>query len=199
MRGSKVLIEGASATVLAGQKVGIIGRNGCGKSTLFAAIQGELAPELGSISVPKNLKIAAVAQKTPALSISAMDYVMQGDKTVQELLKRREAAYASNLGEKIALVEDELGIAGYWTLKARTGSLLLGLGFSPDELDKPVKEFSGGWRMRLNLAQALIYKSDLLLLDEPTNHLDLDTVLFLQNYLRSYEGILYVSPTIVIS
>ena len=85
MRGSKVLIEGASATVLAGQKVGIIGRNGCGKSTLFAAIQGELAPELGSISVPKNLKIAAVAQKTPALSISAMDYVMQGDKTVQEL------------------------------------------------------------------------------------------------------------------
>ena len=163
MRGSKVLIEGASATVLAGQKVGIIGRNGCGKSTLFAAIQGELAPELGSISVPKNLKIAAVAQKTPALSISAMDYVMQGDKTVQELLKRREAAYESNLGEKIALVEDELGIAGYWTLKARTGSLLLGLGFSPDELDKPVKEFSGGWRMRLNLAQALIYKSDLLL------------------------------------
>ena len=115
---------------------------------------------------------------------------MQGDKTVQELLKRREAAYASNLGEKIALVEDELGIAGYWTLKARTGSLLLGLGFSPDELDKPVKEFSGGWRMRLNLAQALIYKSDLLLLDEPTNHLDLDTVLFLQNYLRSYEGTL---------
>ena len=190
MRGSKVLIEGASATVLAGQKVGIIGRNGCGKSTLFAAIQGELAPELGSISVPKNLKIAAVAQKTPALSISAMDYVMQGDKTVQELLKRREAAYASNLGEKIALVEDELGIAGYWTLKARTGSLLLGLGFSPDELDKRVKEFSGGWRMRLNLAQALIYKSDLLLLDEPTNHLDLDTVLFLQNYLRSYEGTL---------
>lgn len=190
MRGSKVLIEGASATVLSGQKVGIIGRNGCGKSTLFAAIQGEVAPEQGSIGVPKNLKIATVAQKTPALSTSALDYVMQGDKTVQELLARREAAYASNAGEKIALIEDELGMAGYWTLKARTGSLLLGLGFSTDELDKPVKEFSGGWRMRLNLAQALIYKSDLLLLDEPTNHLDLDTVLFLQNYLRNYDGTL---------
>ena len=178
------------ATILAGQKVGIIGRNGCGKSTLFAAIQGEITPELGSIGVPKNLKIATVAQKTPALEISAIDYVMQGDKTVQQLLKQREAAYQQDSGEKIALIEDELGIAGYWTLKPRAGALLFGLGFGPDELEKPVKEFSGGWRMRLNLAQALIYKSDLMLLDEPTNHLDLDTVLFLQNFLKSYEGTL---------
>lgn len=190
MRGTKTLIEGASATILAGQKVGIIGRNGCGKSTLFAAIQGEITPELGSIGVPKNLKIATVAQKTPALEISAIDYVMQGDKTVQLLLKQREAAYQQDSGEKIALIEDELGIAGYWTLKPRAGALLFGLGFGPDELEKPVKEFSGGWRMRLNLAQALIYKSDLMLLDEPTNHLDLDTVLFLQNFLKSYEGTL---------
>lgn len=190
MRGTKTLIEGASATILAGQKVGIIGRNGCGKSTLFAAIQGEITPELGSIGVPKNLKIATVAQKTPALEISAIDYVMQGDKTVQQLLKQREAAYQQDSGEKIALIEDELGIAGYWTLKPRAGALLFGLGFGPDELEKPVKEFSGGWRMRLNLAQALIYKSDLMLLDEPTNHLDLDTVLFLQNFLKSYEGTL---------
>ena len=190
MRGTKTLIEGASATILAGQKVGIIGRNGCGKSTLFAAIQGEITPELGSIGIPKNLKIATVAQKTPALEISAIDYVMQGDKTVQQLLKQREAAYQQNSGEKIALLEDELGIAGYWTLKPRAGALLFGLGFGPDELEKPVKEFSGGWRMRLNLAQALIYKSDLMLLDEPTNHLDLDTVLFLQNFLKSYEGTL---------
>lgn len=190
MRGTKVLIEGASATILQGQKVGIIGRNGCGKSTLFAAIQGELAPDLGSIGIPKNLKIATVAQKTPALSIAALDYVMQGDKTIAALLARREEAYAHNLGEKIALIEDELGMAGYWTLKARAGSLLFGLGFGPDELEKPIKEFSGGWRMRLNLAQALIYQSDLLLLDEPTNHLDLDTVLFLQNFLKNYEGTL---------
>ena len=190
MRGTKVLMENASATILAGQKVGIIGRNGCGKSTLFAAIQGEIAPELGSIGIPKNLKIATVAQKTPALTISALDYVMQGDKTVNALLQERNKAYDSNDGEKIALIEDELGVAGYWTLKARTGALLLGLGFGTNELERPVKEFSGGWRMRLNLAQALIYKSDLLLLDEPTNHLDLDTVLFLQNYLKNYEGTL---------
>ncbi|HIV56244.1 MAG TPA: ATP-binding cassette domain-containing protein [Candidatus Anaerobiospirillum stercoravium] len=190
MRGTKVLIEGASATILQGQKVGIIGRNGCGKSTLFAALQGELAPDLGSIGIPKNLKIATVAQKTPALSIAALDYVMQGDKTISALLDRRAEAYAHNLGEKIALIEDELGMAGYWTLKARAGSLLFGLGFGPDELEKPIKEFSGGWRMRLNLAQALIYQSDLLLLDEPTNHLDLDTVLFLQNFLKNYEGTL---------
>lgn len=193
MRGSKTLIEGANATVLQGQKVGIIGRNGCGKSTLFAAIQGEIASELGSISIPRNLKISSVSQKTPALDTFAIDYVMQGDKTVQEILKRREQAYQSNqdnAGEKIALIEDELTTADYWTLKSRSGALLFGLGFAKEELEKPVKEFSGGWRMRLNLAQALIYKSDLLLLDEPTNHLDLDTVLYLQNYLKNYEGTL---------
>lgn len=190
MRGTKVLIEGASATILQGQKVGIIGRNGCGKSTLFAAIQGELTPDLGTIGIPKNLKIATVAQKTPALPTPAIEYVMQGDKTVSSLLSRRDAAYAANDGEKIALIEDELGVAGFWTLKARAGSLLFGLGFGPDELEKPIAEFSGGWRMRLNLAQALIYQSDLLLLDEPTNHLDLDTVLFLQNFLKNYEGTL---------
>ena len=190
MRGTKVLIEGASATILQGQKVGIIGRNGCGKSTLFAAIQGELVPDLGTIGIPKNLKIATVAQKTPALPTPAIEYVMQGDKTVSSLLSRRDAAYAANDGEKIALIEDELGLAGFWSLKARAGSLLFGLGFGPDELEKPIAEFSGGWRMRLNLAQALIYQSDLLLLDEPTNHLDLDTVLFLQNFLKNYEGTL---------
>lgn len=190
MRGTKVLIESASATILQGQKVGIIGRNGCGKSTLFAAIQGELTPDLGTIGIPKNLKIATVAQKTPALPTPAIEYVMQGDKTVSSLLSRRDAAYAANDGEKIALIEDELGVAGFWTLKARAGSLLFGLGFGPDELEKPIAEFSGGWRMRLNLAQALIYQSDLLLLDEPTNHLDLDTVLFLQNFLKNYEGTL---------
>lgn len=190
MRGTKVLVDQTSTTIMQGQKVGIIGRNGCGKSTLFAAIQGDVAVESGSIGVPKGLKIATVAQKTPALEISALDYVMQGDKTVQELLARRDKAYADNDGEKIALIEDELGTAGYWSLKARTGSLLFGLGFGPSELEKKVKEFSGGWRMRLNLAQALIYKSDLMMLDEPTNHLDLDTVLFLQNFLKNYEGTL---------
>lgn len=188
MLGSKYLLENASASIFPGQKVGIIGRNGCGKSTLFAAIKGEIAPELGSLTVPRNFKISAVSQQTPSLDISALDYVKQGDKDLTELLAQKEKAYAENNGEKIALIEDKLGIAGAWTIDSRAKILLHGLGFAEDEMQKAVKEFSGGWRMRLNLAQALIYKSDVLLLDEPTNHLDLDTIIFLENYLKSFEG-----------
>lgn len=188
MRGSKYLLENASANIFPGQKVGIIGRNGCGKSTLFAAIKGEIAPELGSLTVPRNFKISAVSQQTPSLDISSLDYVKQGDKDLTELLAQKEKAYAENNGEKIALIEDKLGIAGVWTIDSRAKILLHGLGFAEDEMQKAVKEFSGGWRMRLNLAQALIYKSDVLLLDEPTNHLDLDTIIFLENYLKSFEG-----------
>lgn len=188
MRGSKYLLENASASIFPGQKVGIIGRNGCGKSTLFAAIKGEIAPELGSLTVPRNFKISAVSQQTPSLDISALDYVKQGDKDLTELLAQKEKAYAENNGEKIALIEDKLGIACVWTIDSRAKILLHGLGFAEDEMQKAVKEFSGGWRMRLNLAQALIYKSDVLLLDEPTNHLDLDTIIFLENYLKSFEG-----------
>lgn len=188
MRGSKYLLENASASIFPGQKVGIVGRNGCGKSTLFAAIKGEIAPELGSLTVPRNFKISAVSQQTPSLDISALDYVKQGDKDLTELLAQKEKAYAENNGEKIALIEDKLGIAGVWTIDSRAKILLHGLGFAEDEMQKAVKEFSGGWRMRLNLAQALIYKSDVLLLDEPTNHLDLDTIIFLENYLKSFEG-----------
>lgn len=188
MRGSKYILENASASIFPGQKVGIIGRNGCGKSTLFAAIKGEIAPELGSLTVPRNFKISAVSQQTPSLDISALDYVKQGDKDLTELLVQKEKAYAENNGEKIALIEDKLGIAGVWTIDSRAKILLHGLGFAEDEMQKAVKEFSGGWRMRLNLAQALIYKSDVLLLDEPTNHLDLDTIIFLENYLKSFEG-----------
>ena len=188
MRGSKYLLENASASIFPGQKVGIIGRNGCGKSTLFAAIKGEIAPELGSLTVPRNFRISAVSQQTPSLDISALDYVKQGDKDLTELLAQKEKAYAENNGEKIALIEDKLGIAGVWTIDSRAKILLHGLGFAEDEMQKAVKEYSGGWRMRLNLAQALIYKSDVLLLDEPTNHLDLDTIIFLENYLKSFEG-----------
>ena len=188
LRGSRYLLENASASIFPGQKVGIIGRNGCGKSTLFAAIKGEIAPELGTLTVPRNFKISAVSQQTPSLDISALNYVKQGDKDLTELLAQKEKAYAENNGEKIALIEDKLGIAGAWTIDSRAKILLHGLGFAEDEMQKAVKEFSGGWRMRLNLAQALIYKSDVLLLDEPTNHLDLDTIIFLENYLKSFEG-----------
>ena len=188
LRGSRYLLENASASIFPGQKVGIIGRNGCGKSTLFAAIKGEIAPELGTLTVPRNFKISAVSQQTPSLDISALNYVKQGDKDLTELLAQKEKAYAENNGEKIALIEDKLGIAGAWSIDSRAKILLHGLGFAEDEMQKAVKEYSGGWRMRLNLAQALIYKSDVLLLDEPTNHLDLDTIIFLENYLKSFEG-----------
>ena len=190
MRGTRVLVENANGIIYPKHKVGIIGRNGCGKSSLFAAIQGDLAPELGSITVPKGLKISSVSQKTPALDQEALEYVIDGDKELRALQKQKEKALAQGDGEKIALIEDNLGIAGAWTINARASALMHGLGFMQDELRRPVKDFSGGWRMRLNLAQALISASDLLLLDEPTNHLDLDTVLFLENYLKGYNGTL---------
>ena len=188
MRGVNTLLDEASCSIFPGQKVGIIGRNGCGKSTLFATIKGEVQIEKGNLQIPKGFKIASVAQQTPALEISALDYVKEGDLDLVELLKQKERAYQENNGEKIALIEDKLGIAGYWTLDSRAKILLHGLGFSDSEMSKKVKECSGGWRMRLNLAKALIYKSDVLLLDEPTNHLDLDTIIFLENYLKNYEG-----------
>lgn len=188
MRGTQVLLDHAQATVYPGQKVGIIGRNGCGKSSLFSAITGSILGESGKISLPKDTVIAQVSQQTPALDISAKEYVIQGDRELSELNFKRDQAYASGDGEKIALIEDEIGCKGGWTISSRAEELLHGLGFAESEMQKAVKEFSGGWRMRLNLAQALICRSKLLLLDEPTNHLDLDTVIFLENWLRAYQG-----------
>ena len=188
MSGTKILIDHASAAIYPGQKVGIIGRNGCGKSSLFAAIRGEISAETGNINVPRNLSISSVAQQTPALEEEAIEYVIDGDKHLRELQLQKEKAMAAGDGNKIGLLEDLLGQAGAWTIKPRAEELLHGLGFADHEMHKSVKEFSGGWRMRLNLAQALICKSDLLLLDEPTNHLDLDTIIFLENYLKAYEG-----------
>lgn len=188
MRGTKILIDHASAAIYPGQKVGIIGRNGCGKSSLFAAIRGEISAETGNINVPRNLSISSVAQQTPALEEAAIEYVIDGDKRLRDLQRQKEQAMAAGDGDKIGLLEDLLGQAGAWTIKPRAEELLHGLGFADHEMHKSVKDFSGGWRMRLNLAQALICKSDLLLLDEPTNHLDLDTIIFLENYLKAYEG-----------
>ncbi len=190
MRGSLVLLEHATAALHDQHKIGIIGRNGCGKSSLFAAIRGELIPELGHIAVPRGLKISTVAQQTPALEEAALDYVIDGDKELRSLQQAREHALSAGDGNQIALLEDKLGLAGAWTIKARAESLLDGLGFSKEEMQYPVRKFSGGWRMRLNLAQALIAPSDLLLLDEPTNHLDLDTIMYLESYLKNYGGTL---------
>ena len=190
MRGARFLLEDASATIFEKHKVGVIGRNGCGKSSLFAAITGALAPEKGTLSVPKDLRISSVAQQTPALDTPAIEYVIDGDKRLRELQRQRAQAEKLCDGTLIATLEEELGIAGAWTVRPRAEQLLHGLGFADEEFEHPVKDFSGGWRMRLNLAQALLCPSDLLLLDEPTNHLDLDTVFYLENWLKSYAGTL---------
>lgn len=189
-RGTNTLLEQTSATIHTGQKVGLVGKNGCGKSSLFALLKGELQPEGGEISLPKNWAISWVNQETPALEISAIDYVIQGDREYTSLMAQLEKANAENNGNLIATIHAQLDTIDAWTIQSRAATLLNGLGFSTEQLNLPVKSFSGGWRMRLNLAQALICRSDLLLLDEPTNHLDLDAVIWLERWLTNYRGTL---------
>ncbi|MFA9488248.1 MULTISPECIES: ABC transporter ATP-binding protein [unclassified Mannheimia] len=189
-RGHSVLIDNSSATIHTGQKVGLVGKNGCGKSSLFALLKNELQPEGGDVSLPKNWAISWVNQETPALDISALNYVIQGDREYTKLIAELDEANAANDGNRIATIHAHLDTIDAWTIQARASTLLNGLGFSTEELQLPVKSFSGGWRMRLNLAQALICRSDLLLLDEPTNHLDLDAVIWLERWLTNYRGTL---------
>ena len=184
-RGLKVLLDKASLTVNPGQRVGLIGKNGTGKSSLFALIKGEITQDGGDILIPKHWKLAAVAQETPALEVSALDYVLQGDAELQNFQTALNSAEAQNDGMKIAEYHAKLEEIDAYTAPARAAKLLNGLGFSQQEHGKSVKAFSGGWRMRLNLAQALMCRADFLLLDEPTNHLDLETVLWLENHLAS--------------
>lgn len=184
-RGLKVLLDKASLTVNPGWRVGLIGKNGTGKSSLFALIKGEITQDGGDVLVPKHWKTAAVAQETPALDISALDYVLQGDAELQAFQTALAQAEAQNDGMDIAEYHARLEEIDAYTAPARAAKLLSGLGFSQEEHGKSVKAFSGGWRMRLNLAQALMCRADLLLLDEPTNHLDLETVLWLENHLAS--------------
>ncbi len=184
-RGLKVLLNQASATITPRQRIGLIGKNGTGKSSLFALLKNEITHDSGEISIPKNWKLAAVSQETPALDISALDYVLQGDADLQQLQAALQRAEVENNGALIADYHAQLEEIDAYTAPARAAKLLSGLGFSQEEHAKPVKAFSGGWRMRLNLAQALMCRADLLLLDEPTNHLDLETVLWLENHLAS--------------
>lgn len=184
-RGLKVLLDKANATVNPGQRVGLIGKNGTGKSSLFALIKGEITQDGGDVSIPKNWRISSVSQETPDLDISASDYVLQGDTELQAFQTALAQAEAQNDGMKQAEYHAKLEEIDAYTAPARAAKLLDGLGFSQEEHSRPVKSFSGGWRMRLNLAQALICRADLLLLDEPTNHLDLETVLWLENHLAS--------------
>ena len=190
LRGNKPLLEDATATIHPGHKVGLVGKNGCGKSSFFALLKNELTVDAGSISIPAQWQIATVAQETPALECSALDYVIDGDREFRQLEQQLQEAEQHGDGIKIAELHGKLDAAGAYTIRARAGELLHGLGFSSEQHAQPVSAFSGGWRMRLNLAQALICRSDLLLLDEPTNHLDLDAVIWLESWLRSYRGTL---------
>lgn len=186
-RGALLLFQQADLTVFPGQKVGIVGANGCGKSSLFAMLQGKLAPDAGNVSIPSSWTIATVAQETPAVELSAMDYVLQGDEQLYPLLlKVRE----SHVDTDLVAVHHQIEALDGYRAEAKAGTLLDGLGFTGDMQQRMVKDFSGGWRMRLNLARALMKRAELLLLDEPTNHLDLDAVLWLEKYLANFEGTL---------
>lgn len=189
-RGAKNLIHSSSFTIHPNHKVGLVGANGCGKSSLFAALLGHLAPDAGELSFPASWQIATVKQETPALEQSALDYVMDGDKEFRALEAKLELARQQDDGNQEAIIINQIDTINGYSLPARAGELLHGLGFLQSQLSNPVKDFSGGWRMRLNLAQALISRADLLLLDEPTNHLDLDAVIWLQRWLKRYDGTL---------
>jgi ATP-binding cassette, subfamily F, member 3 len=185
-RGPQVLIDGASCSIFRGEKVGIVGRNGCGKSTLLALIRGELVPDAGEYRAPPGLAIAAVAQELPDTDATLVEYIAGGDLELAALAAQIPAAE----GTRLANLHAEYDRLGGYAARSRAAQLAAGLGFAPDDLERPVRQFSGGLQMRANLARALMRRSDVLLLDEPTNHLDLDAVLWLESWLKSYAGTL---------
>lgn len=189
-RGVNVLLANANSAITPGQKVGLVGKNGSGKSTILSLLKEEMSADVGCVSIPTRWRIASVNQDTPALDISALDHVIDGDITYRQLAGDLTIANADNDGNRIAAIHAELDAIDAWTIQARAAALLHGLGFVYQQLTLPVSVFSGGWRMRLNLAQALLCPSDLLLLDEPTNHLDLDAIIWLERWLKSYSGTL---------
>ncbi|WP_443113772.1 ATP-binding cassette domain-containing protein [Herbaspirillum seropedicae] len=195
-RGVKPLLENVDLTLNPGDKIGLIGANGAGKSSLFAMLRGELHADQGNIDFPARWRMAYVAQETPALDRPAIEYAIDGDAHLRQLeadLARAEAQPDDKHdGNHIAELHTALADADAYTVRSRAEQLLLGLGFSLEQMERPVASFSGGWRMRLNLAQALMCPSDLLLLDEPTNHLDLDAIIWLEDWLKRYEGTLLI-------
>jgi ATP-binding cassette, subfamily F, member 3 len=189
-RGPLLLLEHVDLALHAGWRVGIVGRNGAGKSSLLALIAGELTPDAGHFERPRNWTLAYVRQEVEALDRSALDYVLDGDAEFRQLERDLVIAEDEHDGHKIAAIHERLHTIGGYAAHARAGELLHGLGFKNGDEERRVSEFSGGWRMRVNLAQALMCRSDLLLLDEPTNHLDLDAVVWLESWLRRYDGTL---------
>lgn len=191
-RGTKVLLDGATCTIQPGERVGLVGRNGAGKSSLFALLRGELHEDGGDVQWPPQWRLASVAQDMPETSEPATAFVLSGDTRLTELQQRLAAAEGDADGLAIAQTHADLQDAGAHDATARAQSLILGLGFHAAQLQQPVNSFSGGWRMRLQLARALMCPSDLLLLDEPTNHLDLDALVWLEGWLTRYPGTLLV-------
>ncbi|WP_417702292.1 ribosomal protection-like ABC-F family protein [Pseudomonas sp.] len=189
-RGPQRLLDGAELTLHAGHKAGLIGANGAGKSSLFALLRGELTPDAGDCLLPGDWRIAHMRQEVDTLDRLAVDYVLDGDHNLRRVQTELAAAEQAHDGAAIARLHSELDSADGYTADARARKLLAGLGFENAQMDRRVGDFSGGWRMRLNLAQALMCPSDLLLLDEPTNHLDLDAILWLEGWLQSYPGTL---------
>ena len=189
-RGERLLLSNVDLTLQAGWRVGVIGRNGTGKSSLFAALQNEIEADKGDIDLPTRVRIASIAQETPSLPDPALEFVLGGDPVVHKAILAERAAVEREDWEAVAEAHHRLEEVGGYDATARAGKLLHGLGFAADTHQRAVKEFSGGWRVRLNLARALMTPSELLLLDEPTNHLDLDAVLWLEQWLLKYPGTL---------
>ncbi|GAA4853222.1 ABC-F family ATP-binding cassette domain-containing protein [Luteimonas vadosa] len=189
-RGERLLLSDVDLALHAGWRVGVVGRNGTGKSSLFAAIRGEVEADRGDLDVPNRVRIASVAQETPSLPDPAIEFVLGGDAPVAAAVKAEAIALAAEDWEAVAEAHHRLEEVGGYDATARAGKLLHGLGFAAETHERPVSAFSGGWRVRLNLARALMMPSDLLLLDEPTNHLDLDAVLWLEQWLLKYPGTL---------
>ena len=191
-RGSRLLLSDIDLVIQSGWRLGVVGRNGCGKSSLFAALQGHLESDSGELDMPAKLRLASVAQETPALPDPAIEYVMGGDVELAAALRDEFDAQARGDTEAMARAHHRIEELHGYDARARAGRLLHGLGFKAETHERAVREFSGGWRVRLNLARALMAPSELLLLDEPTNHLDLDAVLWLEEWLRRYQGTLLV-------
>jgi ATP-binding cassette subfamily F protein 3 len=189
-RGARLLASGVDLTLHAGSRIGVVGPNGCGKSTLLALLAGDLSAETGDVDMPPGLAVARVLQETPALERPAIEYVLDGDQALRSIEAALQRARAQHRGADEAALHDELERIDGYRAVSRAGALLHGLGFAFAQHAAPVASFSGGWRMRLNLARALIARSDLLLLDEPTNHLDLDAIVWLERWLGGYQGTL---------
>ena len=189
-RGTRVLFEKATFNLYRGEKIGITGENGSGKSTLLALVRGEVMPETGSFDMPGNLAVAHVAQELGASDDPAIEFVLDGDAELRAIEQEIAAAEAADDGHRLAEHYGHYDAIGGYYARSRAATLLHGLGFTTSDEQRPVRDFSGGWRVRLNVARALMCRSDLLLLDEPTNHLDLDAVLWLEQWLKDYRGTL---------